>query len=100
MDALTFNTTICQINWKVFLQMLSSILSILGTIILAIPLFKVWRILEEDDPIIDGKIIKDEKGNIKHSYTYPWLIKNRKFGFWGLGLLGLGFLIQLLLAIL
>lgn len=95
-----FVNIIYQIDRRIFLQALGLIISILGTIILAIPLFKVWRILEEDDPVIEGKFIKDKQGNVKHSYTYPWLLKNRKFGFWGLGLLGSGFLIQLLLTIL
>jgi len=88
-----------QINSQSFFQVIGLIFNLAGTIILAVPLFKVWHILEEDDYIVDGKVIKDAKGDEKHSYTFPWLLKNRKFGLWGFGLLGLGFLMQLLLII-
>lgn len=87
-------------DWRTFFLAIGIVLNILGTIILAVPLFKVWHVLEDDDYVIDGRVVKDTEGEEKHSYTYPWLLKNRKFGFLGLGLLSFGFLIQLLLIIL
>ena len=90
--------TYTEFDWYKVFETLSLTMNILGTVILAIPLFKITRILK-DEVVIDMGTMKDNEGNIHHKYSYPWLAENIKFGFWGLGLIGLSSLIQLALTL-
>lgn len=78
------------------LRVLALMFGISGSIVLAFPLFNIWYEFGKDDCIVEKKKKKDKNGKFKNIYTYRWLFKNRIFGFFGLGLLFLGFLLQLI----
>jgi len=70
------------------------VLQLLGTGILARPLLQLKRDLDDD------LIVGEERKGEKYFYTRRGFLKDKKLGLWGLGLLGFGFLIQLLSMIL
>ena len=92
------NLLIFQIYYRKFFSIFSLLLNIIGTIILSLPLLKTTRDL--DDDLIVGENHEVVNGKEKFFYTRKRFLKDRKLGLWGLGLLGFGFLIQLLFIIL
>ena len=86
------------INWRDSFQALSLFLNLLGAVLLAIPLLRTKRDLDDDLIIQDNR--KMFRGEEKYSYTTRGFLKDRRHGLWGLGLLGLGLLIQSILVIL
>lgn len=86
------------LNSRDCLQAISLFLNFLGAVILAIPLIKKERDLD-DDLIIKDRVrtVGDKK---EYLYTRRGFLKDRRYGLLGLGLLGLGFLIQFILVIL
>ena len=84
-----------QIDYREIFSIIALIFQLLGTGILAWPLLQIKR--DVDDDLITGMEKRDED---KYFYTRKGFLKDKKLGLWGLGLLGLGFLIQLLLIIL
>jgi signal peptide peptidase SppA len=81
-----------------FIQILSLLFSITGTVILAFPFLKVRRALE-DDLLIDLEKNKEASNNQKHFYTRAGFLKDRRVSLWGLIFLLLGFLLQLFILI-
>jgi len=77
-------------GWRVIFQIIGLFLGVLGATILALPLIRVKRDLD-DDLITWGA----KKGG-DYFYTRRGFLKDRSSGLWGLGFLGVGFLFQLL----
>lgn len=86
------------INWRNFFQALSLLFNLSGAILLIIPLLRVKQDLDDDLIIQSNR--KMVMGEEKHFYTRRGFLKDMRYGLWGLGLLGLGFLIQFILVIL
>ena len=86
-----------QMN-KNLIYILSLILNILGTILLAIPLVKSKKNIDDDLIITKNGSPKQNEDDNKYYKTFG-LLKNKKLVLWGLILLGLGFVFQLILTI-
>jgi signal peptide peptidase SppA len=77
-----------------YIQILSLLFSIAGTIVLAMPFFKTRRALEDDLLLPLDKVKQPQDG--KHYYSRVGFFKDRKMGLLGLSFLLIGFLLQLL----
>lgn len=76
-------------SYGVIFSVTALVLQLLGTGILAWPLLQFKRDLDDD------LIVGEERKGEKYFYTRKGFLKDKRLGLWGLGLLGLGFLIQL-----
>ncbi|MFA5249174.1 MAG: hypothetical protein WC397_01385 [Candidatus Paceibacterota bacterium] len=90
----SFQDIAYQINWQAF----SLSLCFLGTVILALPFLKKEENIDNDEIIEDRRVGCGDKE--KYFYTKRGFLKDRKISLWGLGLLGIGFIIQLILSFL
>ena len=77
---------------------LSLVLNLLGTIFLAIPLVRSKKNLDDDLVILKEGAPKLSEDQSKY-YTTVGFLKNRNLGLWGLAFLGIGFCIQLIIAL-
>lgn len=80
------------------MYILSLALNVLGAICLAIPLIRSKRDLDNDLVILKEGTPKQNEDEHKY-YTTVGFLKDRKLGLIGLILLGIGFLIQLIIAL-
>jgi len=79
------------------LQIFALVCMFLGSVILTVPLLKREEDIDNDEIIGDRR--EDKDGKQKYFYTRKSFLRDRKIGLYGLGLMALGFLIQLISAI-